>query len=405
MPEHIGGTELYARTLSIRQLHSGHEVAIFVPAEISPAWPEPAKEDGVRIYRFPTGARSAIKSLRNTFGNRSLNHAFDLVLAKEQPDIIHIQHLMGLPVSLVDLLIRRRIPYVLTLHDYWYICANAQLLTNYDNTICDGPNWWLNCARCAFARMDLRNVDILSPAIAPIFALRNRKVIRALSGAQHVIAPTSFVRDTYGNLGLNIERITVVPHGIDTPSESYSRREPVENELSVAYIGGLSWQKGVHVLIAAFNDLPMEGSLLAIWGDQKAFPDYVKELLELAQHQGIEFNGQLSRERLWSVLAGYDVVVVPSLWYETASLIIQEAFAVGVPVIASGIGALKSRVIDGVDGLLVPPNDPTALAAALSKLRNNPDLLRRLQSGIQAVYTIPEHASEIEDLYESVIGR
>jgi glycosyltransferase involved in cell wall biosynthesis len=251
--------------------------------------------------------------------------------------------------------------------------------------------------------MDLRNADILSPAIAPIFALRNRQVIRALSGAKHVIAPTSFVRDTYGRLGVNIEKITVVPHGIDTPGDSYSQREPVENEISVAYIGGLSWQKGVHVLIEAFNDLPKEGSLLAIWGDQEAFPGYVKELLKLVKHQGIKFKGQLSRERLWSVLAGYDVVVVPSLWYETASLIIQEAFAVGVPVIASGIGALKSRVIDGVDGLLVPPNDPIALAAALRKVRNNPDLLRRLQSGIQPVYTIPEHAREIEVLYESVI--
>jgi glycosyltransferase involved in cell wall biosynthesis len=253
--------------------------------------------------------------------------------------------------------------------------------------------------------MDLRNADILSPAIAPIFALRNRQVIRALSGAKHVIAPTSFVRDTYGSLGVNTERITVVPHGIDTPSESYSRREPVENEISVAYIGGLSWQKGVHVLIEAFNDLPKEGSFLAIWGDQEAFPGYVKELLELAKHQGIEFKGQLSRKWLWSVLSGYDVVVVPSLWYETASLIIQEAFAVGVPVIASSIGALKSRVIDGVDGLLVPPNDPTALAATLTELRNNPALLRRLQSGIQPVFTIPEHAREIEDLYESARGK
>ena len=110
MPDHMGGTELYAKTLSLRQVQSGHEVAIFVPAEISPAWPEPAKEDGIRIYRFPTGAQSAANRLRNTFGNSSINRAFDLVLSKEQPDIVHIQHLMGLPASLVDLLLGRGIP-------------------------------------------------------------------------------------------------------------------------------------------------------------------------------------------------------------------------------------------------------------------------------------------------------
>lgn len=405
MPDHIGGTELYAKTLSMRQVQAGHEVAIFVPAEISPAWPEPAQEDGVRIYRFPTGARSASKRLRSTFVNSTIKRAFERALAKEQPDIVHIQHLMGLPASSVDLLLERGIPYVLTLHDYWYICANAQLLTNYDNTICEGPNWWVNCARCALARMDLRNADLLSPVIAPIFALRNRLVTRALNGAKQLIAPTSFVRDTYGSQGVNIDRITVIPHGIDTPSESYSRRDPVENELRIGYIGGLSWQKGVHVLIEAFNGLSEEGSSLSIWGDQESFPGYVKELRKLAQHRGIEFKGQLSRHRLWSVLSGYDVVVVPSLWYETASLIIQEAFAVRVPVIASGIGALASRISDGVDGLLVPPDDPYALAAALRELMQNPDLLRRLQSGIQPVYTIPEHEHAIEVVYDSAIGK
>ena len=205
MPEHIGGTELYAKTLSVRQVQTGHTVTIFVPAETSPAWPEPAEENGVRIYRFPTGAQSATSRFRSTFVNSTIKHAFDLVLSKEHPDIVHIQHLMGLPVSLVDLLLERGIPYVLTLHDYWYICANAQLLTNYDNTICKGPYWWINCARCALARMELRNADLLSPAIAPIFALRNRLVSRALSEAKHLIAPTLFVRDAYGSQGVNIQ--------------------------------------------------------------------------------------------------------------------------------------------------------------------------------------------------------
>jgi len=401
MPDHIGGTELYTRALSLGQLHDGHQVAIFVPSEVSSDWPKPAEEDGLRIYRFPAGQQSPSKRFRSTFFNASIQNAFTSVLHRERPDIVHIQHMIGLPASLVDELLENEIPYLITLHDYWYFCPNAQLLTNYDNTLCEGPAWWLNCARCALARLDLWDSTLLSLSIAPVFALRDRRVSKALKGAANLIAPTPFVRDTYGKQGVNIDRIVIIPHGIDPPDNAFPRKESLDNELRVCYVGGLSWQKGVHVLVQAFNGLEEERSSLSIWGDQTAFPEYVRELRELAQHQGIHFEGRLSRDKLWLVLADSDVVVVPSLWYETASLIVQEAFAAGVPVVASGIGALSSRVNDGVDGLLVPPNDPETLRGTLQKLIDNPDLLRQLRSGIQPVYTISEHTQKIIELYGS----
>jgi glycosyltransferase involved in cell wall biosynthesis len=401
MPDRIGGTELYTETLSARQVQAGHDVSIFVPSAASTAWPGYSEEQGVRVYRCPVGVRGATNRFRSTFSDGKIDRAFAQVLAKEQPDVVHIQHLMGLPISVVDQLLDLKIPYVLTLHDYWYICANAQLLTNYDNTICEGPNWWINCARCALARMKVRRGDFLSPAIAPILSLRDRMVSKALRGAEQMIAPTTFVRDIYSGQGVDNDKIAVIPHGIDPPDAKYVRREPKANELKVGYIGGLSWQKGVHVLIQAFNQLPVAGSTLSIWGDPDAFPEYVERLLEMARHTGIELKGQLSRQSFWSTLAGYDVVVVPSLWYETASLIIQEAFSVGVPVVASNIGALAVRVNDDQDGLLVPPNDSRALSETLLRLMENPDLIKTLQSGIQPVYTIDEHAHDIDRVYDS----
>jgi glycosyltransferase involved in cell wall biosynthesis len=404
MPDHIGGTELYTRALSLGQHQDGHQVAIFVPSAVSLEWPEPAEEDGLRIYRFPAGQQSPSKRFRSTFFNTNIQNAFTSVLNRESPDIVHIQHMMGLPVSLVDELLENEIPYIITLHDYWYFCPNAQLLTNYDNTLCGGPAWWLNCARCALARLDLWDSTLLSPAIAPVFALRDRRISKTLKGAINLIAPTPFVRDTYGKQGVNINKIVVVPHGIDPPGSDFPRKELLDNELAVGYIGGLSWQKGVHILVQAFNGLEEEGHSLSIWGDQTAFPEYVKELRDMALHRGIHFEGRLSREKLWLVLAHFDVVVVPSLWYETASLIVQEAFAAGVPVVASGIGALSARVNDGVDGLLVPPDDPETLRGILQKLIDNPNLLQQLRSGIQPVYTISEHTQRIMGLYSSATG-
>jgi glycosyltransferase involved in cell wall biosynthesis len=406
MPDHIGGTELYTKSIAQRQVQDGHEAAVFVPASSSASgkWPEATDEEGVRIFRFDGLARSSTLRLVNTFTSRSIKRAFEQVVTTTQPDVVHVQHLMGLPADIIDTISNHGIPFVLTLHDYWYICANAQLLTNYDNTICGGPQWWINCARCGLARMDIAAASFISPLVAPLFAARDRLVKKALEGAKYLIAPTPFVRQIYGGQGTDIDKIVVIPHGIDLPDKTPKRRERRRDELHVGYVGGLSWQKGVHVLIEAFNDLPEEGTTLSIWGDQDAFPRYVNELRELAQHKGIAFKGLLAREQFWSVLSEFDVVVVPSLWYETASLIIQESFAVGVPVVASDLGALATRVENGKDGLLVPPDNLGELTDTLRKLKVDADLLQHLQSGIQPVYTISEHASEIERLYKLAMG-
>jgi glycosyltransferase involved in cell wall biosynthesis len=405
MPDHIGGTELYTQTLAIIQVEAGREVSIFVPAISAPTWPDPSIEDGIQVYRFPGFAENATRRFSNTFANKQIERAFEQVLKSEKPDIVHVQHLMGLPVALIEIITDCGIPYILTLHDYWYVCANAQLLTNYDNTICSGPDWWVNCARCGLERIDYGAASILSPLVAPVFALRNRLTTKALTKAHHLVAPTRFVRDLYVDHGVRADKISVIPHGIDAPVASFTRSEPVKNQLRIGYVGGLSWQKGVHVLVKAVNELPLDGIFLSIWGDPTVFPEYVDELRKISRHPGITIEGPLSRDDFWSKMSGYDVLVVPSLWYETASLVIQEAFSMGVPVVASGMGALASRVEDGVDGVLVPPDDPEALASALRELMKSPDLLQTLRSGIKPVVTIDEHAEQIARLYKTAIGK
>ena len=167
----------------------------------------------------------------------------------------------------------------------------------------------------------------------------------------------------------------------------------------IAYVGGLSWQKGIHVLIEAINQLPADLFNLTIYGDTEAFPDYMAKITAQIRHPGIRVAGRLPHDELWPALANSDIVVVPSIWYETASLIIQEAFAVGVPVVASDIGALQERVRNGEDGLLFPPGDTLALRDILNQLQQKPQLLEELRAGIKPVRTINEHTNEVLDVY------
>ena len=404
LPEKIGGTELYTRTLARRQVESGHEVLIFAPSTQVKNWPEPASEDGVHVYRLSLGTRSATAVFQHTFRQPDLDHAFQQLLERTRPDIVHVQHLMGLPTSLLNQLTAAAIPFVITLHDYWYICANAQLITNYDNTICPGPNWWLNCAHCALARAGKPNLTLLKPAIAPLMGLRNHRLKNVLNQAAQLIAPTEFVRQTYSQLGIQPEKIQVIPHGIQRPESKLIPKNKTADSLHITYIGGLAPQKGIHTLIDAVNNLPSDKFNLAIYGDMTAFPDYITNLQNQVRQPNIQFKGTLPHENLWDALAQSDIVVVPSLWYETASLIVQEAFAAGVPVIASNIGALKERVQDGINGYLFPAGDGLALSKILADLGHHPEKLVQLAAQIQPVFTIEEHETAVQKRYRLALA-
>ncbi|MBE7533725.1 MAG: glycosyltransferase family 4 protein [Chloroflexi bacterium] len=415
LPEKVGGTELYTQTLARHQVAQGDSVALFTPTALPITDHRfPIIDNGLRIYRIPVGERASTAVLRSSFHHPVLTRAFAQVLTQEKPDVVHVQHLMGLPFGLVRQIHRAGIPLVITLHDYWYVCANAQLLTNYDETVCPGPNYWLNCARCALARVGHGRAYPLMPVLAPLFAWRHGRTQSIFRRAAALIAPTHFTADIYRQLAALSGNIHVIPHGLDLPAAMPAKT--AHDGLHIAYIGGIAPQKGVHILIEAFNQLttnqpPLtahrslltESLRLTIYGDLTAFPDYAAHLQQQANHPGITFAGRLPPAQLWAALADIDLIVVPTLWYETASLIVQEAFAAGVPVVASDIGVLPERIHAGVDGLLFPPGDAAALTGILRRLQEQPAELVQLRTGIRPVYTIQEHVARVTAVYEACV--
>lgn len=397
LPDHVGGTELYTHWLTQGLSQRGHQNIIFhrrsgEGADLTCR----TDEAGTQIWAASAGPLTPARRFLATFRSRALAGAFEQVLDQAQPDVVHVQHLMGLPAVLLDLLQRRGLPFVITLWDFWWVCANAQLLTNYSQTVCAGPNAYLNCARCALARAKRDNFWPAVPPLAGLLAWRNHQLSRLMPKAARLIAPTPFVRDWYAAHGAPQEKLMVIQPGLDLPPQLPWQPRPSGRPLRLAYIGGLSWQKGVHGLIEAAAGL--EGVEIWLAGDETAHPDYTAQLRRQASPQ-VRFLGKLDRAQVWTTLAQVDVVVVSALWYETFSFIVSEAFAAGVPVIASRLGPLADRVRDDVDGLLIPPGDWTALRQAIRRLQEEPDLLPRLRANIRPVLTTAEHARTMERLY------
>jgi len=408
-PDHVAGTELYTRWLAQNQAEAGHWVGVFTPLNRAmPDQPGPAPVSGVRIFGMPVGPRSATAVFLSTFHQSQLANDFAAVLAAEKPDIIHIQHLMGLPVAVVAAIRRSGVPYVVFLHDYWYGCANGQLLTNDTQQVCAGPDSRLhNCGRCAVARAGLNSfARQIGPLIAALMRRRNELLAAVLNGAARIIAPNEFVGSIYRQMGLPLERMVVVPMGVESPPADLLLRStrPQASSLQLGYIGSISPQKGVHVLIEAVNGLPDDRVSLNIFGDMTVFPDYAAELQRQATHPGIRFGGRLDRAGVWAALAKLDALIFPTLWYEASPFIVREAFAAQVPVIASNIGAPAMMIRDGIDGLLFPAGDPARLRSILESLSHNPAGLAELRRAINPPPTNAEHAAAIDALYREVLS-
>jgi glycosyltransferase involved in cell wall biosynthesis len=397
LPEHVGGTELYTQSVARTLVKLGHQTGIFYRHHALGQGLEQHRDGDVALWAAWSGSEHPTRRFMATLGDATIERLFERALDDFRPDLVHVQHLMGLPVRLLRPLRRRRIPYVVTLHDYWWICANAQLLTNYGQQICDGPRLWLNCGRCALARGGVGVLWPAAPALIPLLAARARLQRQALEQADRLIAPTRFVKAWHVEHGLSAAQIEVLPHGIERPLRPPQHKHSA-GLIRFACIGGLAWQKGIHVLIEAFEQVKGEAELW-IAGSEAFDPAYAHQLRLMAGPR-VRFLGGLSREQVWACLAEVDVLAVPSLWYEAFSLIAHEAFVAGVPVMASHLGALAEVVRDGVDGLLVPPHDVDAWTSALQRLVDEPALLERLRAGVRAPMDLRAHVRLLTDLYQ-----
>lgn len=402
LPEYVGGVEVHVAQLSRSLRDAGHQVALFTGGNHA----EQRTWEGMELTTVAGGVRSPrgrAATFMATFRNRAADDAFAELLERLRPDVVHFHHLLGLSLRLVELARARGIPTCYTLHDYWFICPTTQLL-DHRGELCDGPVAGLNCARCATARMPGIAWTAATPALAPVFALRQRRVRRALAGIDRLLAPSRFLAEIAVRAGLPSARVEMVDFGVHrghtgAPAVSTPRGGP----LQVTYLGAIAPSKGVHVLIEACRLLPPGTLEVDVCGDLSAYPGYAQRLQASAQGLPIHFSGLVAREDVPDVLARSDVVVAPSIWYENAPLVLNEAYAAGVPVVASRLGALAEKVEDGVTGLLFPRGDAAALAGVLERLTHEEHLLERLRSGISPVRTWEEHVAHMERVYNALV--
>nr|HRJ45320.1 glycosyltransferase [Caldilineaceae bacterium] len=216
-PESVGGTEIYTWGVARELAQAGHSVHIFYPTPDLLPGSECILREGVTLWRVPLpdkrSSEDPVRQYWHTFRDTAFEQNFRTFLAETRPDVVHFQHVQGVSARLIEL--AAGYPRIVTLHDYWYFCANSQLIRP-DRTPCNGPSsGCLNCVDCATERADLNWMRALRPLVALPFVYRNRYLRRVTEGVDLFIAPSSFLRDQYIRHGFPPEKITVLENGLD----------------------------------------------------------------------------------------------------------------------------------------------------------------------------------------------
>jgi glycogen(starch) synthase len=203
--------------------------------------------------------------------------------------------------------------------------------------------------------------------------------------------------------------VRVINRGIDHRAFIDPGPDPfpqVRGRPRVVFIGRIVWPKGPDTLIRAFARLQTPGVRLLLVGDGPERARCERLARQLGVAERIHVSGFIAHDRVPAVLASADLLVLPSV-YEELGTVLVEALHAGLPVIASRVGGIPEVVGDGETGLLVPPGDPGALAHAIDTVLGDPELARRLgANGRRRAprYELDGVAGQVAALYSELIA-
>jgi glycosyltransferase involved in cell wall biosynthesis len=152
------------------------------------------------------------------------------------------------------------------------------------------------------------------------------------------------------------------------------------------------------VAVEAFGGVPPEAARLRIWGDPEADPAYVERMLGRTRGADVRIEGRFRDGETGRVFSDMDVLLVPSVGLESYGIVVDEAMAHGVPVVASRRGALPER-FDESCGAFFPAGDPDALRAVIERLVARPEAIDEWRRALPPVRTLEDAAERIEEIY------
>lgn len=322
--------------------------------------------------------------------------ALERLLSYEQVDLAHLHIYYGkLSASILQPLRQRGVPIVQTLHEYKAVCpVYTQTSAGRPCSACVGGRYWRAlprlCNRGSLPRTALSVVEsYVSDALG------------AVTAVDQFIGISDFVTNRMIAAGIPREKITTVHNFVDV--ERYEPR--YDSEDYVVFFGRLEAVKGIYTVLEAFAGIPdIQLKIAGAGSEAEAVAQWVAE----RRLNNVELLGFVSGSRLHRLISGAACALVPSEWHEPFGLTALESMALGTPVIATQMGGLPEVVTHEADGLLIPPWDPPALAAAVTDLfarrERGTEMGRAGRAKVTERFNRAGHYAQLRAVYERARG-
>ena len=385
--------------MRVLQLHTlyrqpgGEDAVVRAEAEV-------LRRSGHEVVQYqaqnPPGAAGAIGSLLLSPWNPLQARRVQGLAERIRPDVAHVHNTWYAQSPAVLWALRRSgVPTVMTLHNYRLVCANGQLFR--DGAPCEdcvGASPWHGVQHGCY-----RHSMVLSVPAAGTIALHDRLRTWSLTVDRFVVL-SEFAAERLVRGGLPPDRIELKPNFVADPGP---RGAPAAASATVLYVGRLSPEKGVELLVEAWRELgdgPLE---LVVVGDGP-----LRERLARRPAARLRLAGQLSAAEVRRQMLAARALVLPSVWYEGQPVAVLEALAAGLPVLGSGIGGVPELLAPLGRDWLAAPGEVASWVAALRALAD-PERVEVASARARALYersfSAATAARALEGVYERARSR
>jgi glycosyltransferase involved in cell wall biosynthesis len=383
-PQALGGATVMVKNIvdTLKAKRHDYEISVFTYDIENPAPYEISEytQDGINVTSLSVAHGDDIDW---RYQDIQVQNIFRQYLAFHQPDLIHFHCIQRLTASVMEAAKELDIPYIVTVHDAWWL-GDRQFLIDKDGLECD--------PRQNDPIIAARYSDDINNAI-----LRRRYLAQRLNSAKTILAVSEFQADLYRKNGftqIQVNRNGIMPQKI-------LPRSPA-NKIRLGYAGGICVHKGYYFLKDAILAADLQNTELTVidlfvsgaarretWGNTL-----------------VTFIPKLPADKMPQFYSNIDVLVAPSVWAESFGLITREAVLAGVWVVASNKGGLAEDITPGINGDVFSTDSLDELVSILKKLDKEPcHYQQQRDTDAIQIRSINEQVSELESIYESIIDR
>ena len=430
LPYHTAGTEVYAWALSKQLQQRGIEIEIIIP-NYGQTSSVDYMYDGLKVFQYaePTIVdRSLVMGFRKPDGLS----AFEDHLAEERPDIVHFHELAGsngIGLHHVAAAKKMGAKVMMTFHLAGYTCRTGTLIFR-DEVFCDGLIDIRKCSNCYLhSRGNSAMEPLLLAASSMLYKFRintmkwNNKMGTAVGTAfiidglkknfealveqcDKLVVLTRWYKEILILNGVPEEKISYVAQGLpfDSMVPPSTAKAEARSPLRLMFLGRIDPLKGLHLLIEALRDIPEDKIELDIYGENGG-SDYEREWRNKTEgSKQINWKGRLAQKDVVTTMQEYDALCVCSTFSEMSPLVIQEAFAAGIPVIASNVYGNAEQIRHDHNGILFRYKDVASLREQLFRCIADSSILLQIRKNISPPRSFQQVGDDYVNIYQTLIA-